>query len=468
MNVTVDVSSVDLSKPLWRLDPLTYAVKLSMESDSPFRPYRFHQFLMAKLLETLYKPSARIIISAPPQHGKTECLFWFVTWFLDLFPHKSVIWTSYDQDLAVKYGSRIRDVFIDNPLSNTEVNKKKRGSNYWETTKGGEERFVSMGGGITGSGGDLIIVDDPVKDGKVYLNPKTIKDQINWMNKVLLTRTRGHAPIIIVQTRWHEEDLAGYLLENSKYEWEFINLKAIAEEDDPIGRQVGEALCQERQPLEVLKMKQAEDPVTFSCMYQGNPIPSEGGIWPKRLWQRWIPAMIPLRWQEKIISIDATFDDTEKADDCAFHVWGRSGQSLFLLDAIAEKMDFDESLTTTKLLLARHPDTHAVLIEKKANGPAIKSLLKKNFQNIVMVEPLGNKIERAEACKPFLKAGLVHIPMEKSTNWDEKFIDQVTRFPRGKNDDHVDAASQAILYLQDVVEKKAINVTHTLSGWRFE
>lgn len=459
--------SIDFSKPYYRLNPLSFARKASaVEEEITYRPYKLHKFLMSILLKSIYDPKLKTIINTPPQHGKSYTLAWFVAWFLEMFPHKNVIWTSYDGDLAVKNGSVVRSILRNNKYSLTTMVKDSE--ELLTTTKRGQAIFKASDKGITGNPADLIIIDDPAKSSKFYQNPKNIKKQVRWFEEVIDTRAKGHVPIILITTRWHEMDLVGWFLEYSAYNWQHYNFQAIAEKNDILGRKEGEPLCPEIQPLDVLELKRKNNPDMFNLVYQGIPTPKDGKVWLKKYWQTWRPIDIPPRWDEKIVSVDATFDDTENAAECAIEVWAKKGQRLFLLDAVAEKMDFSETCTILESVLDRHSDFHALLIEKKANGSAIKSTFEQRYDNIVMIEPLGSKMERAEACKPFLKAGLIYLPVEHPTNqkWLPKFIGQASKFPNGQYDDMVDAASQAILYLKDLAGDKKINTIEALAGWR--
>ena len=456
--------NLDLANDFWRCAPDTFAQKMS---DGKWVPYR-HLLFLSKLLTRAVlhqeKP-ARIVISTPPQHGKTEFIFWFVSWYLNLFPENSVIWTSYSEDHAVKYSERMRALF-DHPLSITKVNRSIRSTpTYWETTEGGEQKFVGMTGALTGGGFNLGIIDDPIKNEKEARNPRIMANHTEWFRKTFYTRARGNAPIIVIQTRWTQDDLAGFLIKKHIDDWVYINLPALAHEEDPLGRLPGEALCPELHSQKKLEAIKADDEDTFNPLYDGNPTPKAGLIWKKRYFNEYIDAGLPPRFDEIILSLDATFDDDgTDPDEVCFLILGRLNQKVYVLDMICEVMDFADTIKTLKILLRKWPSVVTKLIEKKANGSAIRSTLSKQVDGIVMVSPLGSKIERAEACLPFLKAGLIYKPSDDEAHpWVKKFMSQITSFPRARRDDIVDALSQGVIFLLVENEEK-LNTTEILKN----
>ena len=135
---------------------------------------------------------------------------------------------------------------------------------------------------------------------------------------------------------------------------------------------------------------------------------------------------------QKIMSVDAAFKDTKTSDFVAIGIWGKTGSNVYLEDVVNERLDFVRTVEVIRNLKAKYPDVSMILIEDKANGSAIISTLQREIMGIVPVEPLGNKESRAYAIQPFIMAGNVHLPRGKP--WVDDYLDQMTRFPRGKHD----------------------------------
>lgn len=218
-------------------------------------------------------------------------------------------------------------------------------------------------------------------------------------------------------TRWHEDDLAGRILENMKQggeEWTVINLPAVAEPDDQIGRSVGEALWPNRFPLETLaQIKATLGSFWWSALYQQRPAPEEGEIF-RRAWWRFYgvnPRRIG-RFDEVVQSWDCAFKDTATSDYVVGQVWGRIGPTRYLLDQVRGRMDFPTTLMAIQSLSVKWQDARRKLIEDKANGPAVIQQLKSKVSGLIPVTPEGGKVVRARASTAEIEAGNVYLPAQ--------------------------------------------------------
>lgn len=402
-----------------------------------------HQLLIAKHLEECaYKPK-RLIISMPPRHGKSFLVSQhFPAWFLGKFPEKNVISASYGAELAEGFGRYVRNL-MQTPeyeyIFETRVTKDSKAKKRFNTDQGGSYYAVGKGGPITGRGGDIIIVDDLIKsdrEARSQIVREGIKD---WWKETLFTRLSPGASVVVVATRWHEDDLTGWLLNNSHQDWEHLCLPAISYE--------GEALWPERYPIGELKQIEKETGLSFEALYQQNPVKPEGEII-KRKDIRYYDHM-PEQFDQQIMSWDLTFKGGKENDFVVGQVWGKAGSDFYLIDQVRGKWDFTETIFHFKNMCERHPLAYNRVIEDAANGAALVSQLQKNISGLNLWKPRTDKIGRVTSVTPLFTAGNVHIPQTNLYDWVDAMEKEWFSFPHGKNDDTVDAMTQALINLQE-------------------
>lgn len=396
-----------------------------------------------------------MVLNLPPQHGKTLSITETLpSWYLCKNPDRSAIVLAYGDDLAQRFGRRNKEkidrfgrLFFD-----LEISKTKSANDDFEIA-GHRGRMITRGmmAGITGNPAHLLIIDDPIRTREeAYSTITREKIWQEWQSSVK-TRLAAGAKVIVIMTRWYESDLAGQILETEK-NVVHINIPCEAEENDILGREVGDALFPEIGKGTAWKdqMKASyiagEGLDAWNAMYQGRPSVQGGNIF-KRDWFKFYTDL-PTMYQT-IISVDAAFKDTKTSDFVAIGVWGKSGANVYLLDLINERMDFVRTLEVIRLMKRKYAEANMVLIEDKANGSAIISTLRQEIMGIVPVEPLGSKESRAYAIQPFVMAGNVWLP--KNAPWVEDYLDQMMRFPKSSKDDMVDMTTQALVRLKDFV-----------------
>lgn len=389
----------------------------------------------------------RLIISMPPQHSKsmtiTETL---PSYYLGKNPTHRVIVASYGEDLAMKFGRRNKQKIQEfgKDLFDIELSKSSSSDKEFEieTHKGS---MISRGimSGITGQPAELIIVDDPIKN-RLEANSETFRSRLKeeWLNS-LNTRLSANGRVIIIQTRWHEDDLAGWLQDTEPDKWKVINIPCEAEENDILGRNKGDALFPEigKDNAWLHEFKKSyttqEGSMAWNALFQGRPTSQEGNML-KRAWFNYVDQMPVIHY--KAISVDATFKDGDNNDYVAIQVWGKTNESYYLIDRLKARMDFVDTMAAIRNIQNKHR-ADIILIEDKANGSAIISMLRKEFGNIVPVNPDGGKVARVNAIAPMVEAGSVNI---LKAEWNNDFIEECVSFPNGKHDDEVDAMSQAL------------------------
>jgi len=417
-----------------------------------------HLELVCEELERIMRgENKRLMIFMPPRHGKSMCVTEsFPSYYLGHYPERRVMELSYGAELAQEFGKKNRDKVFEygNDIFGLRLSNQQATKTNWkiEGTDGG---MYSVGffGPVTGRGADLLIVDDPIRN-RAEAESQTYRDKI-WAEYQSTVATRLHAggSIIIILTRWHEDDLAARLLnpEHVKVEnWKILSLPAICEsEDDLLGREIGQALWEKGGYDEdwALQQKETVGSYAWNALYQQHPTPSSGGIFKREWWQKW--KELPGDLFDFIQSWDCTFKDANTSDYVVGQVWARSRKSpanRYLLDQVRGRMTFSETVNAVRSLSAKWKQTTRKLIEDKANGTAVMDVLKKEIQGLVPVEPMGGKVVRAHAVTAVVEAGNVYIPDPSIAPWVHDFVEELSSFPSGAHDDQVDAMTQANAY----------------------
>ena len=244
-----------------------------------------------ELRDAISVPNSRLMVWMPPQHGKTELTRWAAAWALASDPARRLLSSSYGDDRAVRYGRWTRNLLQAHPELLVDLADDATRMDEWYTTAEGGMMSAGVGSGITGMGFDLVVVDDPVRSRADVESPTYRRKQWEWFTDDLSTRLRPGASIIVVQTRWHRDDLSGRLLAEAQAggdQWRVVHLEALVEPPregrakppDPLGRQVGEALWPDRYPVKVLEaIRRRLGPYGWGSLYQGDPKPRGGGAY---------------------------------------------------------------------------------------------------------------------------------------------------------------------------------------------
>lgn len=408
------------------------------------------------------------MVFLPPRHGKSEFISRYSTaWILGKFPDTRIILASYEADFAASWGRKSRDLLegYGPSLFGVEVSSKSSAANRWDI-EGHEGGMVTAGvnGPITGKGADIGIIDDPVKNDQEAMSATYQKRTYEWYKSTFRTRLHKGGAIILIMTRWHENDLAGKLLaaqEEDGEKWDVVSLPAIAEEGDALGREPGEPLCPELFNTDALtSIKNAVGSFWWAALYQQRPSPAEGGILKRNWWKYYRQA--PEKFDEIIQSWDMSFKDLSTSDYVVGQIWGRKGADKYLLDQVRARLDFPATVQAVRNLSAKWPQARAKLVEDKANGTAVIATLKNEISGLIAVNPEGGKIVRAQAVSPDIEAGNVYLPDPTIAPWIHDFVEECAAFPNGAHDDQVDAMSQA---LHRLTKRKHIGPVQKPQGW---
>ena len=423
-----------------------------------------HQEICAALEQFLAdvqaKKSPRLIITMPPRSGKSEIVSRrFPAYALGRNPDLQIIATSYGADLSARFNRDVQRIIDDDPyrkvFPETSLSSGKgsyiRTSDLFEIVgHKGAYRSTGVGGGITGQGADILIIDDPVKD-RASADSQTIRESTwDWYTSTAYTRLSPGGGVIVMCTRWHTDDLVGRLIERARVgdgdQWQVINYPAIAEDDEP-HRKAGDALHPERYPIEALeRIKTAVGARDWAALYQQHPVPDGGAIFKTDWVQHW--KKLPDGFDDACISWDMAFKDLETSDYVVGQVWGRKGSSFYLIDQFRGRWDFVKTVEQFCIAVAKYPWVVSKLVEEKANGAAVLSVLQKKVIGMIPIKPKESKEARAFAVTPLWEGHNIYLPPKDQFPWVEQdFLTELASFPSGAHDDQVDAMTQALSFL---------------------
>lgn len=403
---------------------------------------------------------SRVMIWTPPRHGKSELLSrLFSAYYLSLFPQRWVGINSYAADLAYTLSRSARDNYLSNGGSLKETAAAVK---HWETVEGGGLWAAGVGGPITGKGFHLGIIDDPLKNAEEAASPTVTESHQAWYPSTFYTREEPAGAIVIMMTRWNENDLCGWLLsqeaEGEEPErWHVVCFEAIKEADpvevpstctlEPDDREVGEALCPERYNLEKLtKIARRIGTYFWNALYRARPTPREGNMF--KLHQLPIVGAAPNGTTIKRVRYwDLGGSDSKKADYSVGLLMSRTPDGLFFIEDVKRGQwspkERNEQILATAEADKRNFGSMPVWIEK------VPGLAVEVIDNIVRLlagysvhteMAKKDKETRADPLASQCEANNVKVV---KAEWNAAFRNELTAFPHGVNDDQVDAASGA-------------------------
>ncbi len=411
--------------------------------DDQYEVAPHHAKLIAALERVERGECKRLIVSMPPRMGKSMTTSWrFPAWFIGRDPDRQVLLGSYSASLAEDMSRTCRNELGEYgpEVFGVGVSDGSSAVDRW-AIEGHRGKFgaAGVGGSFTGKGADLFIIDDPLK-GEEEANSELMRQRAErWYRTTVRSRLAPGGRIVLVMTRWHEDDLAGALLTRAKQggiQWEELRLPML--DDD--GAQLWPGRFSDE---EIADLKIAAGTRGWEAVYQQRPAPAEGGLLKRPWWKYYREAP---RFDSVLQSWDMAFKDTKGSDFVVGQVWGKKGASCYLLDQVRGRMNFPATCVALEALSLKWPEATLKLVEDKANGSAVIDSLKERIPGLVAVEPDGGKEARAAAVSPLIEAGNVFLPDPKlpENAWVEEFLLEATSFPYGRNDDQVDAATQAL------------------------
>jgi predicted phage terminase large subunit-like protein len=394
----------------------------------------------------------RLIVTMPPRHGKTLHVSQaFPAWCLGRHPQWQVILASYSSELAEGNSRKARSYMrSDRWPFECRVSEESRAQNRWQTDAGGILIATGCEGGLTGFGGSIILLDDPIKD-RADAESSSMRERLwQWYSDVARTRLMPGGRIILCQTRWHDDDLAGRILSSDDGKrWTVLSLPAIAEEGDALGRAPRESLWPERFPVDELPSVERGEisASSFSALYQQNPLPASGVTF-RAEWLTNRYDVQPDRYVAmRAMVIDGAWTAKTTSDPSALACWASDERRYYLLESLARRVEFPD-LVRLVVDCYREWRPHVVVAEAAASGiPLVQMLARETSIPIIGIPPKGDKISRVQAVTPLFETQKVVLP--KSAPWLDAWIEEHLRFPAARHDDQVDCTSLALSWLSE-------------------
>jgi len=417
----------------------------------PFRRNWHIDAMAYKLSQVATGEIKRLIITIPPRNLKSICASVALpAWFLGHHPSERVVAVSYSADLAKTHANDFRRV-VNDPLYQAVFPKMRVQRNTDQeitTTARGKRYATSIEGTLTGLGGNLFIIDDPIKLGDAFSEVVRTRG-IEWYRSTLVTRPddKNAARIVVVMQRVHQQDLVGYLLEQGGFE--VLNLPAIAQQTNCYStgphtehwRDRGEILHPEHESAAVLvDLKRSMGSNAFSAQYQQSPVPI-GGMFIKRKWLKFHSSISFEQGDRIVLSWDIALSEAQTGDYSASVVLLNRGDSYFVLQVVRGRFLFPQLIEKILEVCRLYPHG-ALLIEDSPISKGLIQTLKSHNINVVTVTPDKDKQSRVISQIDLFEGGSISLPAR--AEWLDDFLGELLAFPGGRNDDQVDALVQGL------------------------
>jgi predicted phage terminase large subunit-like protein len=408
-----------------------------------------HHKIMAEKFEGIASGKIRrLIINMPPRHTKSEfASFLLPAWLIGRRPKLKIMQTTHTAELAFRFGRKVRTLMEGEEyrkvFQQVDLKADDKAAGRWSTRQGGEYFAAGVGGAVTGRGADLLIIDDPHSE-QDALSPAALEHAYEWYTSGPRQRLQPGGSIVIVMTRWAENDLTGKLLRQQQRDiladkWEIVEFPALMPSGEPLWPEFWKK-------DELLAVKGSLSVGKWEAQWQQNPTSESSAILKREWWNKWENEIPKLSYVMQ--SYDTAYSKQTQADYSAITTWGvfyprpDEAPNILLLDARKGRWDFPD-LRRTALEEFKYWNPECVLIESKASGMPLTQELRAMGIPVVNYSPSrGNdKITRVNSIAPLFEAGLVWAP---DTRWAEEVIEECAAFPAGENDDYVDTVTQAL------------------------
>ena len=432
-------------------------IDFSIATNPKYEPVWFHEIIADKLMAVERGEIKRLMIFLPPRHGKSQLTsINFPAWYLGRNPEKEIITASYSGELAQDFGYKTRDLVSSQEyqaIFETRLKEDSKSKAKWLTDKNGSYTSVGVGGAVTGRGANIILIDDPLKN-REEANSATIRNKIrSWFQSTAYTRLEKNGAIILIMTRWHLDDLAGIILEESEELWEVVDFPAIAIKNEKY-RKIGDPLWKEKYDIEALTtIRQNIGVMEWSALYQQNPIPQENQAFKKEFFKYFEEDELKGKFFRYYITVDLAISEKNDADNTVILVVGKepSTPNWYIIEKIVGKLtplDLIDSLFS--LYLKYRPVK--IGIETVAYQKAILYFLMEEMKKRQVYLPIvelktGSKKDDKElricGLIPYFRTGVI---FQRKSDFDME--EELLTFPVGKHDDIIDA----LAYIPQILE----------------
>lgn len=421
--------------------------------------FNWHHLVVIDALQRLAERKfQRLILMMPPRHGKSELVSrLFPAWCFVRNKNEQVIVSSYSADLAgamnrdcqkILTSTEFRELFPETHIAEAKEVGAVRNSKRFDIIGGkGYYLAAGVGGGITGSGATIGIVDDPVKN-EEEADSKTYRDKAHgWYKSTFRTRFEPEAIEVICQTRWHEDDLTGRILMSKKHGVEVISFPALCETQEQ-HRQVGEPLWEGKyNRAALLEIKTDVGTRSWNALFQQKPSAEEGGLIKKAWFSKYNPRKYSIDGKTVNFFFDTAYTEDEKNDPTAGIAYVKEGADFYVLDCQADFLEFTEAIQFVKDFTKSNGYTNRsiIRIEPKATGKSIVQVTKKETDlNVKEAKaPKESKTARVNSISATLEVGRVFLP--EGMLWVEDFLTECAAFPNATHDDRVDCLTGMLI-----------------------
>ncbi len=393
----------------------------------------------------------RLVVTLPPRHGKSALAsHHFPAWYLGRNPDKRIIAASYSAGLAYRFSRLARNLLRDPmwPFPGIETAGDWAAVQSWDID-GHRGGYVSagVGGSITGHGADLLLIDDAVASAEEAESEAYRERAWEWFTQTALTRLEPGGAVVLIGTRWHQDDLIGRALAMAGAGWTHVDLPAL--DDD------GNALWPERFDAAALhRIREQIGSRAFASLYQQRPSPAEGTILKREWWRHWRDPLPDIEWM--IQAFDTAFKTGQSNDYSVCLTLGLAGGGFYLLDLWRDRVEFPALERAVRDQFVKwSPDE--IIVEDAGSGQSVIQQLQRTeddrltpWQPAVVLPITGyrpdkDKLARANAISPYVEGGRVFLPSVAS--WTDAFVEECAAFPFASHDDQVDALTMGLLNL---------------------